>query len=88
MYDKEIGMYYLIARYYNPEHGVFLSVEPDGHAAIAGVYLIPGVGQAALSSILLTIILEDQCYIYKLKKLYILLNLIMKDLLGDFKKYG
>ncbi|OBZ54077.1 hypothetical protein ABH62_30175, partial [Bacillus cereus] len=20
MYDKEIGMYYLIARYYNPEH--------------------------------------------------------------------
>ena len=23
MYDKEIGMYYLIARYYNPEHGVF-----------------------------------------------------------------
>ena len=22
MYDKEIGMYYLIARYYNPEHGV------------------------------------------------------------------
>ncbi|EJR02710.1 RHS repeat-associated core domain-containing protein [Bacillus cereus MC118] len=41
MYDKEIGMYYLIARYYNPEHGVFLSVDPDpgdeddpdGHAA-------------------------------------------------------
>ncbi|MEY6549256.1 RHS repeat domain-containing protein [Bacillus cereus] len=29
MYDKEIGMYYLIARYYNPEHGVFLSVDPD-----------------------------------------------------------
>ncbi|MGG1607897.1 RHS repeat domain-containing protein [Bacillus wiedmannii] len=27
MYDKEIGMYYLIARYYNPEHGVFLSVD-------------------------------------------------------------
>ncbi|PHA28508.1 RHS repeat-associated core domain-containing protein, partial [Bacillus wiedmannii] len=25
----EIGMYYLIARYYNPEHGVFLSVDPD-----------------------------------------------------------
>ena len=76
MYDKEIGMYYLIARYYNPEHGVFLSVDPDpgdeddpvtmngytygdnnpvmmvdpdGHAAaIAGVYLIPGLGQAAL----------------------------------------
>nr|WP_141543199.1 RHS repeat-associated core domain-containing protein [Bacillus wiedmannii] len=22
-------MYYLIARYYNPEHGVFLSVDPD-----------------------------------------------------------
>ncbi|KPU51807.1 DNRLRE domain-containing protein [Bacillus wiedmannii] len=29
MYDKEIGMYYLIARYYNPDHGVFLSVDPD-----------------------------------------------------------
>ncbi|MHA4068184.1 RHS repeat-associated core domain-containing protein [Bacillus cereus] len=29
MYDKEIGMYYLIARYYNPEHDVFLSVDPD-----------------------------------------------------------
>ncbi|MFJ1118011.1 RHS repeat-associated core domain-containing protein, partial [Bacillus thuringiensis] len=29
MYDKEIGMYYLIARYYSPEHGVFLSVDPD-----------------------------------------------------------
>ncbi|WP_431604049.1 RHS repeat domain-containing protein [Bacillus toyonensis] len=33
MYDKEIGIYYLIARYYNPEHGVFLSVDPDGHLA-------------------------------------------------------
>ena len=22
-------MYYLIARYYNPDHGVFLSVDPD-----------------------------------------------------------
>ena len=29
MYDKEIGMYYLVARYYNPDHGVFLSVDPD-----------------------------------------------------------
>ncbi|WP_260984299.1 RHS repeat-associated core domain-containing protein, partial [Bacillus cereus] len=29
MYDKEIGMYYLIARYYNPEHGVFLSIDPE-----------------------------------------------------------
>ncbi|WP_412678282.1 RHS repeat-associated core domain-containing protein, partial [Bacillus toyonensis] len=29
MYDKEIGVYYLIARYYHPEHGVFLSVDPD-----------------------------------------------------------
>lgn len=29
MYDKEIGMYYLIARYYHPNHGVFLSVDPD-----------------------------------------------------------
>ncbi|OTZ55984.1 type IV secretion protein Rhs, partial [Bacillus thuringiensis serovar israelensis] len=29
MYDKEIGMYYLIARYYNPDHAVFLSVDPD-----------------------------------------------------------
>ncbi|SCN05888.1 Wall associated protein [Bacillus wiedmannii] len=76
MYDKEMGMYYLIARYYNPDHGVFLSVDPDpgdeddpvtmngytygdnnpvmkvdpdGHAAIAaGIYLVPGFGQAAL----------------------------------------
>ncbi|SFH94726.1 RHS repeat-associated core domain-containing protein [Bacillus sp. 71mf] len=29
MYDKEIGMYYLIARYYNLTHGVFLSVDSD-----------------------------------------------------------
>lgn len=29
MYDKEMGMYYLIARYYNPDYGVFLSVDPD-----------------------------------------------------------
>lgn len=29
MYDKEIGMYYLMARYYHPEHSVFLSVDPD-----------------------------------------------------------
>lgn len=29
MYDKESEMYYLIARYYDPEHGVFLSVDPD-----------------------------------------------------------
>jgi RHS repeat-associated protein len=29
MYDKEIGMYYLIARYYQPKHGVFISVDPD-----------------------------------------------------------
>ncbi|MGU3372269.1 DNRLRE domain-containing protein [Bacillus mycoides] len=77
MYDKEIGMYYLIARYYNPDHGVFLSVDPDpgdeddpitmngytygdnnpvmmidpdGHLAFgaAGIYFVPGVGQAAL----------------------------------------
>ncbi|HEB2438423.1 wall-associated protein [Bacillus thuringiensis] len=76
MYDKEIGMYYLIARYYNPEHGVFLSVDPDpgdsddpvtmngytyadnnpvmnidpdGHWAMAaGIYFVPGLGQAAL----------------------------------------
>lgn len=25
MYDKEIEMYYLIARYYHPAHGVFFS---------------------------------------------------------------
>ncbi|MED1405511.1 RHS repeat-associated core domain-containing protein [Bacillus mycoides] len=29
MYDKEISMYYLMARYYHPEHSVFLSVDPD-----------------------------------------------------------
>ncbi len=29
MYDKEIGMYYLIARYYEPEQGIFISVDPD-----------------------------------------------------------
>lgn len=28
-------MYYLIPRYYNPNHGVFLSVDPNGHYAIA-----------------------------------------------------
>ncbi|MGG4438650.1 DNRLRE domain-containing protein [Priestia megaterium] len=29
MQDDETGMYYLIARYYNPEQGVFLSADPD-----------------------------------------------------------
>ncbi|MFC5775000.1 RHS repeat-associated core domain-containing protein, partial [Ectobacillus antri] len=29
MYDKEIGMYYLMARYYHLVHGVFISVDPD-----------------------------------------------------------
>ncbi|ACJ34858.1 Rhs family protein [Anoxybacillus flavithermus WK1] len=28
-YDNETGLYYLIARYYYPEHGVFLSLDPD-----------------------------------------------------------
>ncbi|KZZ85769.1 hypothetical protein AS29_004045 [Bacillus sp. SJS] len=28
-YDKETGMYYLIARYYEPKHGVFLASDPD-----------------------------------------------------------
>ncbi|WP_461611878.1 DNRLRE domain-containing protein [Cytobacillus kochii] len=28
-YDEETGLYYLIARYYNPTHGVFLSLDPD-----------------------------------------------------------
>ncbi|SFX65338.1 RHS repeat-associated core domain-containing protein [Thermoactinomyces sp. DSM 45891] len=28
-YDNETGLYYLIARYYQPEEGVFLSVDPD-----------------------------------------------------------
>ncbi|BBW97115.1 DNRLRE domain-containing protein [Geobacillus sp. FSL W8-0032] len=28
-YDQETGFYYLIARYYHPEHGVFLSMDPD-----------------------------------------------------------
>ncbi|OOR21504.1 DNRLRE domain-containing protein [Bacillus cereus] len=29
MYDKEIGMYYLVARYYTSDHGVFISADPD-----------------------------------------------------------
>ncbi|PLR76189.1 wall-associated protein [Bacillus sp. V3-13] len=29
MYDEEISMYYLMARYYHPKHGVFISVDPD-----------------------------------------------------------
>lgn len=29
MYDKETGMYYLMARYYHPTHGVFLSADVD-----------------------------------------------------------
>ncbi|EJQ36453.1 YD repeat (two copies) [Bacillus cereus BAG5X1-1] len=29
MFDKEIEMYYLMARYYNPDHGVFISADPD-----------------------------------------------------------
>ncbi|MBC1475115.1 RHS repeat-associated core domain-containing protein [Listeria grandensis] len=28
-YDKEIAMYYLMARYYEPEQGIFISVDPD-----------------------------------------------------------
>nr|WP_238980504.1 RHS repeat-associated core domain-containing protein [Geobacillus sp. YHL] len=28
-YDQETGLYYLIARYYHPTHGVFLSLDPD-----------------------------------------------------------
>ena len=28
-YDKETGLYYLIARYYHPTHGVSLSLDPD-----------------------------------------------------------
>ncbi|WLR43096.1 RHS repeat-associated core domain-containing protein [Bacillus carboniphilus] len=28
-YDHETGLYYLIARYYQPTHGVFLSLDPD-----------------------------------------------------------
>ncbi|MFD3446717.1 RHS repeat-associated core domain-containing protein [Microbacteriaceae bacterium 4G12] len=29
MYNKETSMYYLMARYYHPMHGVFISVDPD-----------------------------------------------------------
>ncbi|MFD3446720.1 DNRLRE domain-containing protein [Microbacteriaceae bacterium 4G12] len=29
MYDKETSMYYLMARYYHPVHGVFISMDPD-----------------------------------------------------------
>ncbi|MBD1371037.1 RHS repeat protein [Hazenella sp. IB182357] len=28
-YDRETGLYYLMARYYNPENGNFLSLDPD-----------------------------------------------------------
>ncbi|MBC6315664.1 DNRLRE domain-containing protein [Listeria grandensis] len=28
-YDKEIGMYYLMARYYEPEQGTFISYDPE-----------------------------------------------------------
>ncbi|WP_318245861.1 RHS repeat-associated core domain-containing protein [Bacillus tianshenii] len=28
-YEEELGMYYLMARYYQPAHGVFLSQDPD-----------------------------------------------------------
>ncbi|MFW7361281.1 RHS repeat-associated core domain-containing protein [Vagococcus fluvialis] len=28
-YDAEIQQYYLMARYYHPEHGVFTSIDPD-----------------------------------------------------------
>ena len=28
-YDRETGLYYLIARYYHPTYGVFLSLDPD-----------------------------------------------------------
>jgi RHS repeat-associated protein len=28
-YNNETGLYYLIARYYHPTHGVFLSFDPD-----------------------------------------------------------
>ncbi|WP_442885043.1 RHS repeat domain-containing protein [Anoxybacillus sp.] len=28
-YNQETGLYYLIARYYHPTHGVFLSLDPD-----------------------------------------------------------
>ena len=28
-YDKESNQYYLMARYYNPEQGVFISIDPD-----------------------------------------------------------
>nr|WP_258379974.1 RHS repeat-associated core domain-containing protein [Listeria ivanovii] len=29
MYDKEIEQYYLMARYYDPEQGVFTAIDPD-----------------------------------------------------------
>jgi RHS repeat-associated protein len=28
-YDQETGLYYLMARYYNPQNGNFLSMDPD-----------------------------------------------------------
>jgi len=27
-YDEETGLYYLMARYYNPKHGNFISIDP------------------------------------------------------------
>ncbi len=29
MFDEETSMYYLMARYYHPKHGVFISADPD-----------------------------------------------------------
>ena len=29
MHDEETNLYYLMARYYHPTHGVFISVDPD-----------------------------------------------------------
>ena len=77
-YDDATGLYYLKARYYNPEDGRFITrdtfhgfeedplslnqyaytknnpvmyVDPDGHtAALAGIYLIPGIGEIAIAA--------------------------------------
>ncbi len=46
-YDAETGLYYVRARYYDPDLGRFLSRDPLGYAAGANLYLYAGGNPAA-----------------------------------------